>query len=171
MIYRAQYDSPFGTLTITCDGESLKELRFSDTPIRETIMNYTNIHELTSTDPTIPIVEETRRWLDCYFNGKNPGFTPQVAPFGTLFHRRVWFELMDIPFGETASYGDIARRVDCRSAQAIGGAVGANPIAIIIPCHRVVGSDGSLTGYAYGLKRKRRLLMLEQKTRNYGIKS
>lgn len=150
MTYQAQYDSPLGVLTIISDGESLKELRFSDTPIEVTI-------------PTIPIMEETRRWLDCYFNGEEPDFTPQVAPFGTLFQRRVWFELMDIPYGKTVTYGDIARRINCKSAQAVGGAVGANPIAIIIPCHRVIGSDGSLTGYAYGLEHKRQLLTLEQK--------
>ena len=150
MIYHTQYDSPLGTLTITSDGESLKELRFSDTPI-----------EVVS--PAISILEETRRWLDCYFNGEEPSFTPPLAPLSTLFQRRVWGELLSIPYGETVSYGDIARRIGCKSAQAVGGAVGRNPIAIIIPCHRVVGSDGSLTGYAYGLERKKQLLLLEQK--------
>ena len=164
MTYQAQYDSPLGMLTITSNGESLKELRFSDTPI-----------EVTS--PTVPILEEIRRWLDCYFNGEKPDHTPQVAPFGTLFQRRVWFELMDIPYGQTTTYGDIARRIGCKSAQAVGGAVGRNPIAIIIPCHRVVGSDGSLTGYAYGFERKSQLLLLESgkrinvSTYQHGIKS
>ena len=134
---------------MTCDGASLKELRFSDTP------------KATPT-PTIPVLDETRQWLDCYFEGEKPDFTPQVAPFGTLFQRRVWSELMSIPYGQTVTYGDIARRINCKSAQAVGGAVGKNPIAIIIPCHRIVGSDGSLTGYAYGLERKRQLLMLEK---------
>ena len=150
MTYQAQYDSPLGLLTMTSDGESLKELRFSDTPV-----------EMVS--PTISILEETRRWLDSYFNGEEPGFTPPLAPFGTLFQRRVWHELLSIPYGETVTYGDIARRINCDSAQAVGGAVGRNPIAIIIPCHRVIGSDGSLTGYAYGLERKRQLLLREQK--------
>ena len=149
MTCRAIYHSPLGMLTITSDGESLKELRFSDTPIEEA-------------SPTVPILEETRRWLDSYFAGEEPDFRPQVAPSGAQFQRSVWRELLSIPYGQTVSYGDIARRIDCNSAQAVGGAVGANPIAIIIPCHRVVGSDGSLTGYAYGLERKRRLLMLEQ---------
>lgn len=148
MIYHTQYDSPLGTLTITSDCESLKELRFSDTPI--------NVRSL-----TVPILEKTRRWLDCYFNGGEPDSTPQVAPSGTQFQRRVWSELMSIPYGKTVTYGDIARRINCRSAQAVGGAVGKNPIAIIIPCHRVIGSDGSLTGYAYGLEYKRQLLKLE----------
>lgn len=149
MTYQTQYDSPLGMLTITCDGESLKELLFSDTA------------KATPT-PTVPVLDETRHWLDCYFNGEKPDFTPQVAPFGTLFQRQVWSELMSIPYGQTVTYGDIARRINCKSAQAVGGAVSKNPIAIIIPCHRVVGSDGSLTGYAYGLELKRQLLMLEK---------
>lgn len=148
MTYQVQYDSPLGLLTIISDGKSLKELSFSDTPIEMPSLN-------------IPILEETRRWLDSYFNGEEPDFRPQMAPLGTLFQRRVWYELLSIPYGETVTYGDIARRINCKSAQAVGGAVGSNPIAIIIPCHRVVGSDGSLTGYAYGLERKHKLLLLE----------
>lgn len=151
MTFLAQYDSPLGRLTMVGDGESLKELRFSDTPIERASHN-------------VPVLEATRRWLDRYFGGEEPDFTPPVAPWGTLFQRRVWHELMSIPYGETVTYGDIARRVGCRSAQAVGGAVGRNPIALIIPCHRVVGADGSLTGYAYGLDRKRRLLTLERKS-------
>lgn len=150
MTYQAQYNSPLGLLTMTSDGESLKELYFSDRPV-----------EVES--PAISILEETRCWLNCYFNGEKPDFTPQVTPSGTLFQRQVWSELMSIPYGETVTYGDIARRINCKSAQAVGGAVGSNPIAIIIPCHRVIGSDGSLTGYAYGLERKRQLLLREQK--------
>ena len=150
MTYQAQYDSPLGLLTMTSDGESLKELRFSNTPIKVT-------------ESTIPILEETRRWLDSYFNGEEPSFTPPLAPLGTLFQRYVWGELLSITYGETVTYGDIARRINCDSAQAVGGAVGRNPIAIIIPCHRVIGADGSLMGYAYGLDRKRQLLLLEQK--------
>ena len=149
MTYQAQYTSPLGLLTMTSDGESLKELYFSDRPV-----------EVES--PAISILEETRCWLNCYFNGEKPDFTPQVAPSGTLFQRQVWSELMSIPYGEMVTYGDIARRINCKSAQAVGGAVGSNPIAIIIPCHRVIGSDSSLTGYAYGLERKRLLLLREQ---------
>jgi len=163
MTYQEQYDSPLGILTLTCDGESLKELRFSDVPIRETNTNCSNKHESNSTSPTVPVLEETRRWLDCYFSGKKPTFTPQVAPLGTLFQRRVWDKLLSIPYGETVTYGEIARRIGCKSAQAVGNAVGRNPIAIIIPCHRIIGADGTLTGYAYGLEIKRQLLMLENK--------
>ena len=148
MTCQATYDSPLGILTISCEDGALTELRFTDAPIN-------------TTDTTNPILEETRRWLDGYFNGEEPVFAPQLAPSGTLFQQRVWNELLVIPYGETVTYGDIARRINCKSAQAVGRAVGANPIAIIIPCHRVIGSDGSLTGYAYGLERKRQLLRLE----------
>ena len=101
------------------------------------------------------------RWLDCYFSGHCPDFLPPLALQGTPFQRRVWRALMDIPYGATTTYGALARSVGCRSAQAVGQAVGRNPVAIIVPCHRVVGSDGTLTGYAYGLERKEYLLKLE----------
>lgn len=149
MIYLAQYDSPLGRLMITSDEISLLSLRFSEKSIG-------------SMESTPSILDETCRWLDSYFNGKVPDFNLSVAPSGTPFQQRVWAELMTIPYGETVSYGDIARRINCRSAQAVGGAVGRNPVAIVVPCHRVVGADGSLTGYAYGLERKRQLLMLEK---------
>ena len=158
MTYQEQYDSPLGMLTMTSNGESLTELRFSE-------------KSLTTLTPIVPVLDATRRWLDSYFKGEKPDFTPQVTPFGTLFQRRVWTELLSIPYGQTVTYGDIARRIDCKSAQAVGCAVGRNPIAIIIPCHRVVGSNGSLTGYAYGLERKRQLIMSEQKILNYGKQS
>ena len=158
MTYQEQYDSPLGMLTMTSNGESLTELRFSE-------------KSLTTLTPIVPVLDATRRWLDSYFKGEKPDFTPQMTPFGTLFQRRVWTELLSIPYGQTVTYGDIARRIDCKSAQAVGCAVGRNPIAIIIPCHRVVGSNGSLTGYAYGLERKRQLIMSEQKILNYGKQS
>lgn len=109
----------------------------------------------------LPVFQETRRWLDLYFSGKKPEFTPPLKPQGTPFQQKVWHELLTIPYGETTTYGAIARRIDCRSAQAIGQAVHNNPIAIIIPCHRVIGADGSLTGYASGLEVKQQLLQLE----------
>jgi methylated-DNA-[protein]-cysteine S-methyltransferase len=110
------------------------------------------------------VFDETRRWLDLYFTGEKPDFTPQLAPKGTPFQQRVWEILLTIPYGKTVSYGDVARQISpTMSAQAIGGAVGRNPIGIIIPCHRVIGADGSLTGYGGGLERKRWLLELENK--------
>lgn len=111
----------------------------------------------------LPIFKETSRWLDIYFSGRKPDFMPTLELRGTPFQQRVWKELLTIPYGQTVTYGELACRLGCRSAQAVGGAVGRNPISIIVPCHRVVGADGSLTGYAGGLDRKRALLGLEQK--------
>lgn len=111
----------------------------------------------------LPIFKEISRWLDIYFSGRKPDFMPTLELRGTPFQQRVWKELLTIPYGQTVTYGELACRLGCRSAQAVGGAVGRNPISIIVPCHRVVGADGSLTGYAGGLDRKRALLELEQK--------
>lgn len=110
------------------------------------------------------MLDEARRWLDCYFEGNIPNWMPHLQLEGTPFQQRVWQELIHIPYGRTVSYGQLAERIGCRSAQAVGGAVGRNPVAIIVPCHRVVGADGSLTGFAYGLERKRWLLTHEAQT-------
>ena len=108
------------------------------------------------------VLDEAARWLDEYFDGRAPAITFPLAPQGTDFQKRVWAELRAIPYGETATYGALAGRVGCRSARAVGAAVGRNPISILIPCHRLVGADGSLTGYAGGLERKKALLKLEK---------
>ena len=111
--------------------------------------------------------EETRKWLDIYFSGKAPDFTPPLKMETTPFRKAVWELLLTIPFGQTLTYGGIADRVAKQmglphmSAQAVGGAVGHNPISLIIPCHRVVGTDGSLTGYAGGIEKKLHLLTME----------
>ena len=112
--------------------------------------------------PDLPLFAETRRWLDIFFSGKAPDFTPPIAMRGSDFRKRVWQTLLEIPFGQTMTYGDIALRLGCRSAQAIGGAVGHNCISLIIPCHRVVGTGGSLTGYAGGIDKKAWLLEMEK---------
>ena len=115
-----------------------------------------------------PVLAETKRWLDIYFSGLEPDFLPVLHPIGTPFRQEVWTLLCQIPYGQTRTYGEIARQVAERrglrtmSAQAVGGAVGHNSISILIPCHRVMGTDGSLTGYAGGLERKTYLLHLEQ---------
>ena len=114
------------------------------------------------TTNTLPIFAEVRQWLDDYFAGKRPCNVPRLNPQGTAFQKRVWTALLTIPYGETLSYGEIAQMVNCRSAQAVGQAVGANPIALIIPCHRVIAAHGRLGGYAYGTDIKKRLLDLEQ---------
>ena len=151
MNHTALYNSPIGPITLTSDGEALSGLSFCHTKVTDTI-------------DSIEIFHKTRCWLDLYFSGRQPDFIPTIKPIGTDFQRRVWHALLEIPYGETTTYGNIARRLGCRSAQAVGQAVGRNPIAIIVPCHRVVGSDGSMTGYAYGLERKEYLLALESKS-------
>ena len=116
----------------------------------------------------LAVFARTEKWLDLYFSGKNPDFTPSLAPSGTAFRKEAWEILLTIPFGQTMTYGDIAGQIAKRkglpsmSAQAVGGAVSRNPISIIIPCHRVIGAGGSLTGYAGGLDRKEKLLALEK---------
>lgn len=109
----------------------------------------------------LSVFDRTRRWLDIYFGGRDPGFTPPLVMRGSGFRKAVWEVLLTIPFGHAMTYGEIARRLGCKSAQAVGGAVGHNSISLIIPCHRVVGADGSLTGYAGGIERKARLLRME----------
>ncbi len=142
------YHSPLGDIVLTSDGTALTGLRFAEATNGEQAQD-------------IPPLADDCRWLDLYFSGSRPDFTPRLAPRGTPFQQSVWRELLAIPYGHTVSYGHIAQRLQCRSAQAVGGAVGRNPIALIIPCHRVIGSDGHLTGYAYGLDRKQWLLSHE----------
>ena len=109
-----------------------------------------------------PALELGMKWLDAYFSSQIPDFLPPLAPAGTPFQRRVWQALLEIPYGATVTYGHLARDLSCASAQAVGQAVGRNPIGLIIPCHRVVGADGRLTGYAGGLDKKAALLALEK---------
>ena len=120
------------------------------------------------TEKVTPILEDTKRWLDLYFSGKEPDFMPPLHPSGTPFQMEIWDILREIPYGTTMTYGAVAKEIARRrgiprmSAQAAGGAVGHNPVSILIPCHRVVGSNGSLTGYAGGIDRKIKLLALEK---------
>ena len=106
---------------------------------------------------------DAKRWLDIYFQGKVPDFLPKLHMIGSEFQLEVWNQLLQIPYGQTTTYGSIAShcKKEHMSAQAVGGAVGRNKISIIVPCHRVIGSDGSLTGYASGLDKKKQLLRLE----------
>ena len=153
MIYFANYGSPLGNILLAADDEGLTTLDFTE---KKDAISHNH-----------PILREAARWLDIYFSGQNPGFTPPLHLLGTPFQTEVWRLLLDIPFGKTTTYGalakEIARRRGVRrmSAQAIGGAVGRNPVALIVPCHRVIGADGSLTGYAGGLDKKASLLSLE----------
>ena len=106
------------------------------------------------------VLDEAQAWLNTYFTGRDPGVLPPLAPRGTAFQQKVWAALLEIPRGRTVTYGQLADR-HASAARAVGSAVGRNPISLIIPCHRVVGADGSLTGFAGGLERKRALLGLE----------
>ena len=159
MLHTDTYLSPLGLIVLESDGKVLTGLRFvenSDTPqqTRDTISE--------DTTDTLPIFAEVRQWLDDYFAGKRPCNVPRLNPPGTDFQRRVWQRLFTIFYGQTKTYGEIAKMVGCKSARAVGQAIGRNPIALIIPCHRVVGANGTLGGYAYGVDRKKQLLELEK---------
>ena len=162
MLYTSHYDSPLGGITMASDGEALVGLWFDgQRHFAETLS------EKATEYPDLPIFAQTRRWLDIYFSGRKPDFTPALRMCGTPFRRRVWEILLTIPYGKTLTYGEIAKLIACgtgtksMSAQAVGGAVGHNPVSIIVPCHRVLGANGSLTGYAAGIDKKMRLLQLE----------
>lgn len=158
MFYTAYYRSSLGNIMLSSDGEALTGLFFDGQRYFGSMVDAQ--HEKRA---VLPIFKETSRWLDIYFSGRKPDFMPTLELRGTPFQQRVWKELLTIPYGQTVTYGELARRIGCRSAQAVGGAVGRNPIPIIVPCHRVVGTNGALTGYAGGIDRKRALLELEQK--------
>ena len=155
--YTATYTSSLGPIVIESDGQAITSLRFSCEKASAVPKEAPN-----ETTTTPPIIAETIQWLDDYFAGKRPCNVPRLNPQGTDFQKRVWTALFTIWFGQTKTYGEIARIVECRSAQAVGQAVGRNPIALIIPCHRVIAAHGRLGGYAYGTDIKKRLLDLEQ---------
>lgn len=151
--------SPMGKMMMASDGENLTGLWFEEQKY------YASTISEKVVEKKIPIFEKTIQWLERYFHGERPRITElQLAPQGSLFRKEVWRILCEIPYGKVLTYGEIAKMIaekrgmERMSAQAIGGAVGHNPISIIIPCHRVIGSDGSLTGYAGGLELKKKLL-------------
>ena len=157
MTYTTHYSSPLGKIILVSNGTALTELDFAED---------VSAASATRTQKDLPVFEEVSRWLDAYFAGRDPGALPPLAPHGTAFQQAVWKVLRGIPYGTTTTYGRIAARIAAArggrmSAQAVGGAVGRNPISILIPCHRVIGTDGSLTGYAGGLDKKEYLLELE----------
>ncbi|MBQ8703593.1 MAG: methylated-DNA--[Bacteroidales bacterium] len=167
MVYSAHYHSPLGDITLASDGSAIVGLWFDGQKHFGSTLGTKSEEQRIENRATQPEVTQPLlsacRWLDEYFSGREPGFTPPMSFRGTVFQQRVCEALLAIPYGQTVTYGELARRLGCRSAQAVGGAVGRNPISIIVPCHRVVGADGSLTGYAGGLDRKRALLQLERK--------
>ena len=165
MVFTATYNSPVGPIVIESNGEALTGLRFGDSGIGKAL------HPVpTQATSSLPIFDEVQRWLDDYFAGKQTENAIMgaktdgritVQPKGTAFQQRVWQVLLTIPYGKTVSYGEIARMVGCKSAQAVGQAVGANPIALLIPCHRVIAANGKIGGYEYGQEIKKRLLEVE----------
>ena len=148
MIARFNYSSPLGKIGIQADKYGITEVKFVDQP-EEDIYN-----------PNYPSIKEAVRWLDDYFLGNVPLTYPQFHLNGTDFQQKVWQQLRQIPYGRTVTYGQLAQRINS-SPRAVGNAVGKNPILLFIPCHRVLGQNGKLTGYSGGLERKKKLLAIE----------
>ena len=151
------FDSPLGQMQLCCDGTFLTAVAFTGQKYEDKHIPKDAVYG------PHPVLEQTKVWLLQYFSGHMPSFLPPIMPNGSPFQKRVWDTLLEIPYGETITYGELAKKLGCKSAQAVGGAVGRNPISILIPCHRVVGADGSLTGYAGGVEKKEFLLDLETK--------
>lgn len=154
-----KYPSPVGALHLASDGASITGLWL------EGQKYFASTLEQDAAERELPVFAQATAWLDAYFKGETPPALPPLSPLGSPFRQAVWKLLLDIPCGETTTYGDLAKTLRAQgvsaAAQAVGGAVGHNPISILIPCHRVVGAGGSLTGYAGGIAMKRQLLALE----------
>ena len=161
MTFLQHYNSPLGGILLAADEIGLTGLWFDGQKYFARDLPAEHVEQNT------PVLSEAKRWLDIYFTGREPDFTPPLHPIGSVFRQAVWEILLQIPYGQTTTYGEIARQLAAKlglprmSAQAVGGAVGHNEISIIIPCHRVVGTSGSLTGYAGGIDKKVKLLELE----------
>ncbi len=171
MKYIFEYASPLGKIFIESDGKFLTGLWFeySFDEKKHAENSAGEVKKLSADSPDLPsVIFETCRWLGVYFSGRNPDFTPEFRIENlTPFRKMVVDEMLKIPFGATTTYGEIAKNIAAKkglekmSAQAVGGAVGWNPLCIVVPCHRVLGSNGSLTGYGGGIKNKIALLKLE----------
>ncbi len=166
MQYITHYQSPLGGITISSNGTALTGLWFDGQKYFASTLG------ADYEEKDLPVFTEAKRWLDIYFSGREPDFTPPLSLNGSAFRMAVWQILQSISYGQTITYGDIARQLAAQtgktkmSAQAVGGAVGHNPISIIVPCHRVIGAGGSLTGYAGGIDKKVQLLELEGINKN-----
>ena len=162
MIYTSQYQSPLGLITLSCDETAITGLWFDDRKHSD------NALPDEAEWKEHPLLKEGCRWLDLYFSGQEPDFLPPLRYDSTRFRKLVCDLMLTIPYGKTMTYGEIAASVaktlgvKKMSAQAVGGAVGHNPISIMIPCHRVIGANGNLTGYGGGMDRKVKLLELEK---------
>ena len=161
MVYTCHYESQLGGILLAADEIGLTGLWFDGQKY------FARELPAERTEKETPILTETKRWLDIYFTGTEPDFLPLLHPIGSTFRQEVWKLLLQIPYGKTVTYGELARQLAEKrglprmSAQAVGGAVGHNQISVLIPCHRVVGANGSLTGYAGGIQKKVKLLELE----------
>lgn len=161
MVFTTEYASPLGTITLACSEEAVIGLWFEGQKYFGKILPEKTVQA------DRPLLAEARRWLDVYFSGREPDFLPPLCYGSTPFRKQICDILLTIPYGSTRTYGEIAAEAARRlglanmSAQAVGGAVGHNPISLMIPCHRVVGTNGSLTGYGGGIARKVKLLELE----------
>lgn len=152
-LYRTSVDSPIGKLVLVADEKGLRHLHFPDD---------SSAYEVDAIEDPERFVDATQQ-LDAYWAGKRVEFDLPLLPEGTAFRKQVWDALLEVPYGETASYGEVARRIGRpKAARAVGAACGSNPLPIFIPCHRVVGASGALTGFGGGLPIKERLLALEQ---------
>lgn len=162
MTYTQWYASPLGRILLAADSTALTGLWFDGEKY------FARYLEKRHEEKETALLQKTKHWLDIYFNGMEPDFSVPVYFNGTDFQNEVWKILCTIPYGQTLTYGEIAKRIAAKrgiprmSAQAVGGAVGHNEISIIVPCHRVIGANGSLTGYAGGLDKKIKLLTLEK---------
>ncbi len=163
MVYTKQYVSPLGPITLACDEEAVIGLWFNAQKYFGNILP----EKIEEEPENNPLLKDAKRWLDIYFSGKEPDFLPPLRYDSTDFRKKVCDIMLQIPYGKTVTYGEIAAEIakdfgmKKMSAQAVGGAVGHNPISLMIPCHRVVGTNGSLTGYGGGIDRKVKLLELE----------
>ena len=162
MIFTQHYNSPVGGLLLAADDSGLIGLWLDGEKYFADSLPESHAERETT------ILCDAKRWLDVYFSGREPDFMPPLHPSGSDFRKAVWKLLLEIPYGKTVTYGELAKKLAVQmgihrmSAQAVGGAVGHNEISIIIPCHRVVGTNGSLTGYAGGIEKKIKLLELEK---------
>ncbi|MDR2069394.1 MAG: methylated-DNA--[protein]-cysteine S-methyltransferase [Spirochaetaceae bacterium] len=161
MEYIHKIKSPVGMLTVSSDGKNLSGLWI------EGQKYFAGTLGKDVPEQNLPVFENVQKWLDIYFSGKEPDFMPPLMPGGSPFQKSIWNVLCKIPYGKTTTYGEIAKQFELEnkgkptSARAVGSAVGHNPISILIPCHRVIGKNGGLTGYAGGIDVKLRLLQLE----------
>lgn len=162
MTFTQHYDSPLGGILLAADEIGLTGLWFDGEKY------FADNLPIEHTELETPILAEAKQWLDLYFTGNEPNFMPPLHPIGSDFRKTVWEILSQVPYGQTTTYGEVSRQLAEKQglarmpAQAVGGAVGHNEISIIIPCHRVVGTNGSLTGYAGGIDKKLKLLELER---------